>query len=123
MTDTTTLGARFATALAAKDFDRLRGLLHPEIDFRGMTPNRFWEASDPDTVVVDILQRWFEPSDEIESLDGLDSEPVADRERVGYRFSVRNPDGHFVVEQQAYVNARDGKIDWMRVMCSGFRPS
>jgi len=123
MTDTTTLGARFATALAAKDFDRLRGLLHPEIDFRGMTPNRFWEASDPDAVVVDILQRWFEPADEIESLDGLDSEPVADRERVGYRFSVRNPDGHFVVEQQAYVNARDGKIDWMRVMCSGFRPS
>ncbi|MFL5865811.1 MAG: hypothetical protein ACJ766_01770 [Thermoleophilaceae bacterium] len=89
MTDTTTLGARFATALAAKDFDRLRGLLHPEIDFRGMTPNRVWEASDPDAVVVDILQRWFEPAHEVESLDGLDSEagrgPPAHRLCSGFR--------------------------------------
>jgi hypothetical protein len=48
---------------------------------------------------------------------------VADRERVGYRFSVENPDGHFLVEQQAYVAERDGRICWMRVVCSGFRPS
>jgi hypothetical protein len=30
----TTLGERFARALAAKDFGRVRGLLHPEVDFR-----------------------------------------------------------------------------------------
>ena len=64
-----TLGSQFATALAAKDFDRVRALLHPEIDFRGMTPNRVWEATDPDTVITEILQQWFEPSDEIQSLD------------------------------------------------------
>jgi hypothetical protein len=51
------LGAQFATALATKDFDRLRGLLHPEIDFRGMTPSRFWEASDPHTVIAEMLQQ------------------------------------------------------------------
>jgi hypothetical protein len=121
--ETETLGAQFATALAEKDFDRLRELLHPEVDFRGMTPSRFWEASDPDTVVAGVLQQWFEPSDEIESLDALETHPVGDRERVGYQFSVRNPDGRFVVEQQAYVSVRDGAIGWMRVMCSGFRPS
>ena len=48
---------------------------------------------------------------------------VADRERVGYRFSVTNPDGDFLVEQQAYLEERDGRICWMRVVCSGFRPS
>jgi hypothetical protein len=41
---------------------------------------------------------------------------------VGYRFSVTNPDGRFLVEQQAYLAARDGQIEWMRVVCSGFRP-
>jgi ketosteroid isomerase-like protein len=122
MPETATLGSQFATALAEKDFDRLRGLFHQEVDFRGMTPNRFWEASDPDTV-EEVLQLWFEPSDEIEALDALETHAVADRERVGYQFSVRNPDGEFVVEQQAYVSARDGKIEWMRVMCSGFRPA
>jgi hypothetical protein len=121
--DTATLGAQFANALAKKDFDRLRGLLHPEIDFRGMTPSRFWEASDPDTVVSEVLQQWFDASDEIESLDALGDASV--RRSRARRLSVlgSQSDGRFVVEQQAYVSARGGMIGWMRVMCSGFRPS
>jgi hypothetical protein len=118
----TTLGSQFATALSEKDFDRVRSLLHAEIDFRGMTPNRIWEAQDPDTVITEILQQWFEPSDEILSLDAVEGGDVADRQRVGYRFSVRNPDGLHTVEQQAYLEERDGRIGWMRVLCSGFRP-
>jgi hypothetical protein len=51
----TTLGERFARALAIKDFGQLTGLLHPEVDFRGMTPSRFWEATTPDQVVNDVL--------------------------------------------------------------------
>jgi hypothetical protein len=120
--DEPSLGAEFARALAAKEFDRIRELLHPEIDFRGMTPNRVWEAGDPDTVIADVLRQWFEDSDEIEALDRLETDTVADRERVGYRFRVRNPDGDFLVEQQAYVAERDGRIGWMRVLCSGYRP-
>jgi hypothetical protein len=117
-----TLGSQFAAALAVKDFDRVRALLHPEIDFRGMTPNRVWEAKDPDTLITEILQMWFEPSDEILSLDALETGEVGARERVGYRFSVRNPDGLYTVEQQAYLEERDDRIGWMRVMCSGFQP-
>ncbi len=118
----TSLGEQFATALAAKDFDGVRALLHPEIDFRGMTPSRVWEASDPDAVITEVLQHWFEPSDQIESLDAVDTDAFSDRERVGYRFSLRNPDGLFTVEQQAYLEPRDDQIAWMRVLCSGFRP-
>ena len=122
MAEAKTLGGRFATALVEKDFERAGELLHPEVDFRALTPSRFWEASSPDEVVADILPQWLEPSDEVESLDAVESDRVADRERVGYRFTVTNPDGRFVVEQQAYVSERDGRIDWMRVVCSGFRP-
>jgi hypothetical protein len=120
---TTTLGAEFAHALAAKDFGRVRDLLHPEIDFRGLTPNRHWEASDADAVISGVLREWFEDSDEIEALESLECDAFADRERVGYRFSVRNPDGRFLVEQQAYLAARDERIGWMRVVCSGYRPA
>jgi hypothetical protein len=122
MSHPVTLGAEFARALAVKDYARISDLMHPEIDFRGMTPSRFWEAGDGDAVISNVLRLWFEESDEIESLDHLETDTVADRERVGYRFSVRNPDGHFVVEQQAYLSERDGRIGWMRVLCSGFRP-
>jgi hypothetical protein len=31
-------------------------------------------------------------------------------------------DGRFLAEQQAYVASRDGRITWMWVLCSGFRP-
>ena len=47
---------------------------------------------------------------------------VGDRDRVGYRFRVQRPDGSYVVEQQAYLSEREGRIGWMRVLCSGFRP-
>jgi hypothetical protein len=117
----TASGVEFARALAEKNAARMRGLLHPQIDFKGMTPNRTWEANDPDGVVGIFLDHWFEDDDKIEAIDDLDSSAFADRERVGYRFSVTCPDGPFVVEQQAYVSERDGQIEWMRVLCSGFR--
>jgi hypothetical protein len=123
MERTTTLGTEFARALAVKDFDRISELIHPEIDFRGLTPQRNWEAGDSGAVISEVLRQWFEDSDDIESLESLETDSFADRERVGYRFSVRNPDGLFVVEQQAYLTERDGRIGWMRVVCSGFRPA
>ena len=117
-----TTGVEFARALAVKDYGRMVDLMDPEIDFRGMTPNRSWEASDADEVVAAVLRRWFEDSDEIEALERLESDAFADCERVGYRFRVRNPEGRFLVEQQAYLSTLDGRIVWMRVLCSGFRP-
>jgi len=116
------LGASFAAALALKDFDRVRDLLHPEIDFRGLTPSRFWEGEDPEAVVSGALRVWFEDSDEILELLHVETSIVADRERVGYRFLVRNPEGLFEVEQQAFIGERDGRIGWMRTLCSGYRP-
>jgi hypothetical protein len=116
------LGSAFAEALSKKDFDTVASLLHPEIEFRALTPRRSWEANTPDDVIQGILRKWFDDSDEIEELVSVDSDTISDRERVGYRFRGQNPDGPFVLEQQAYLAERDGKIGWMRVVCSGFRP-
>ena len=117
------LGAEFARALAAKDVKRLSSLIHPAVDFRGMTPNRTWVAADRDAVLDILLGNWFEDTDEIQSVEHLDTDAFADRQRVGYRLSVENPDGCFLVEQQAYLSPRDGQITWMRVLCSGYRPA
>jgi hypothetical protein len=120
--DPESLGVAFAQCLASKDFARLQALLDPDIDFRGLTPSRNWEASDSTAVVEDVLRRWFDENDEIERVESLETDSFADRERVGYRFAVRNPDGRFLVEQQAYLSSRAGRIEWLRVVCSGFRP-
>jgi hypothetical protein len=102
-----TLGTRFAGALAAKDHEAIAAVLHPEIDFRGLTPNRVWEATDVAGVLDILLAHWFEPKDLLDELVLVEGDAFADRP--------------FVVEQQAYVTARDGRVAWMRVVCSGFR--
>ncbi len=117
-----TLGTRFAHALAAKDRGALRGLLAADVDFRGLTPGRTWEATGPDEVLEVLLGSWFEDSDTIERfVEVSDGDPVADTGHVAYRFDLHNDDGDFVAEQQAYYRGEDG-IAHLRVMCSGFRP-
>ena len=117
------LGADFAKAFTDKDFARAAEVLHPEVDFRALTPNRFWEAHGAGDVVDEILTQWLEDSDVVESLDAVEEDEGIDRRRVGYRFTVTNPDGRFAVEQQAYYTERDDRIDWIRIVCSGFRPA
>jgi hypothetical protein len=117
------LGRAFVEALAAKDFERLTTLLDREIDFGGLTPGRAWEATESNGAVDGILRQWFDDSDQIEQVLAVETDSFADRERVGYRLRIHNPDGQFIVEQQAYYAVRDGRITWMRVLCSGFRPS
>jgi hypothetical protein len=116
-------GERFARAIAAKDESALLDVLAPDVDFRAMTPGRFWEAASAKDLVDDvILGHWFEPSDHIDALQSVESESVADRERVIYRFQVTNADGAFLVEQSAYFEVVDDRISWLRVMCAGYRP-
>ena len=118
---TASLGERFAQAMADKDHDGMRRLLHTDLDFQAMTPRRIWDAAGLDDVMT-AFGTWFDDNDIIEEVESLDTDHFADRERVGYRFRVRNADGTHVVEQQAYLSERDGQIGWLRIMCSGYRP-
>lgn len=119
-----TSGEDFARALAAKDRVQLRAVLADQVDFRALTPNQTWEASTANQVVDEVLLgRWFEAGDDIRELVSVATGRVSDRERVVYRLRVHNAAGDFVVEQQAYYTVGDGKIDWLRILCSGFRPA
>ncbi len=115
------LGESFARALAAKDNAALLELLHDELDFQAMTPRRVWDIEKPGDV-VGIVNTWFDDDDHIDGIELLEPDAFADRQRVGYRLRVRNADGLHLVEQQAYIGERDGRIGWLRIMCAGYRP-
>lgn len=116
-------GETFARAFAEKDFDRVREMLAPEIDFRGMTPRKVWEESSPDAIVDDVLRKWLEDDETVREIESIDTGRVGDRHSVRYRFHVDVPgEGPHVMEQQAYYELTDGRISWLRVMCSGARP-
>ncbi len=117
------VGTRFAQALADKDAAELKALLRPDVDFRAMTPGRFWESNDVDEIVDEtILGTWFDPERQITELVALDTDSIGSVERVGYRFTVNRPEGDFTIEQQAYYQTDGATIGWLRIMCSGFLP-
>jgi hypothetical protein len=116
-------GELFARALADKDAAGLKALLRPDVDFRAMTPTRFWESRDVDVIVDEtILGTWFAPPRRIVELVAVETGSIGSLERVAYRFVVDRPDGQFVIEQQAYYETDGATISWMRIMCSGFLP-
>jgi hypothetical protein len=122
-TPTTTVGQDFAMALLAKDWSRLESLLDDGIDFRGLTPGRPWEASSAKELIDKVFTQWFEPTDDIYETIAIASDVITDRQRVVYRFRVRNPQDDYVCEQTAYFDESDGKIITLRILCSGFLPS
>ena len=118
-----TPGQRFAEAIVSRDVEGLKATLSNAVDFKGLTPGRFWEASSPDEVVGVVLGTWFEESDRITEHEVSDGDDVADTHRVRYRFEITNDDGPHVVEQQVYYRADpNDRIECARVVCSGYRP-
>ena len=69
-----------------------------------------------------IFGSWFESGDVIREIESLEHGSVCTRNRIGYRARVENAGGTFTVEQQAFCDLVDGKITWLRVLCSGFLP-
>ncbi len=123
-TPATQLAERFATALATRDADVLAAMFGSEVDFRALTPGRFWQATSPDVIVREIiLGAWFEPADVIEQVEWAETAAVASRTRLGYRLRVTNPGGAYTVEQQAFAELTGGRITWLRLVCSGFIPN
>jgi hypothetical protein len=122
VSDATAVGRAFAEALAAKDFDQIRELVDDHIDFRGLTPSRPWEASGPSELISVVLKQWLEESDHVDELVSVETGEFADRQTLSYVLRGHNGDGPFTVEQQAYFTAANGRIDWLRILCSGFRP-
>ncbi len=121
--DALEVGRRFARSLAGQDWDAVVGTLDPDVTFMAMTPRRFWESPAAPEGVSDVLQRWFDDSDEIQELEDLHVERVAERYWLRYRLRVRNGDGTHLVEQQAYYDVVEhGAIRRMHVMCAGYQP-
>ena len=121
-TATSSVAGSFVDALVARDFERAATLLHPEVDFRAMTPKRIWEAADP-AGVESIFREWLDdPAETVQSVEATAPDTIANTFRVGWQARLTTADGPRIFEQQAYVRERDGQIGWMRIVCTGKIP-
>jgi len=123
-TTATTAGEAFARAVAAKDQAALCAVLSDTIDFQALTPGRVFRAeSGAEAAVEVILGTWFARA-QMDELCAVTTGQVAGREHVAYRVRVHAGVDEYLIEQQAYYDtADDGRICWMRVLCSGYQPA
>ena len=97
-------------AIVARDVSRAVALLHPEIDFRAMTPNRIWEGDGPAGVEA-VFRAWFEdPDEEVHGIEPTEPVSLGGTVRAGWLVRISDADGPHSFEQQAYVRERDGRI-------------
>ena len=117
-----TFGARFAAAIEGRDRTALRKLFATPVQFRAVTPSRFWDAETPSDVADIVLGTWFGESRQITHVGLVEDDTVGDLSKISYRMSVATESGPTVIEQVAYYRVQDDRISHLRLVCSGFRP-
>lgn len=120
---TETLGARFAAAIEVRDREALRNIFATPVQFRAVTPRRFWDAETPSDVADIVLGTWFAESKQITRVSLVEDDTVGDISKITYRMSVATESGPTVIEQVAYYAGQDDRITHLRLVCSGFRPA
>lgn len=114
------IGQSFMAALSARDFHQLHDSFQEGVQFRALVPTGIRGGVGAEEAVA-WLEHWFGEADEFQVIAST-MEQVADRLHVSYRFRVFKNGEWQIVEQQAYCNVRDGLIDVMHLVSSGFRP-
>ena len=117
-TTRTAAGARFVEALANRDLEAARDLLHAGVTLAALMP----EKSIDKAGVEDVFAMFcgFVVDDAVQSLELLDDHDVAGRRALAYRCHWSTPDdGPHVFEQHGFYDTRDGQISWIHLLCSG----
>jgi hypothetical protein len=117
--DPLAIGRGFVAALERQAWEELAACLDPSVQFRALIPSGL-RSADNREAAAKYLQRWFGDADQLILLSSQ-VEPMQDRIHITYRIR-EHEDQWYLVEQQAYCAIRDGQINMMDLLCSGFRP-
>jgi ketosteroid isomerase-like protein len=115
------VGRSFVDALARRDWASLERCFAPDVQFQAVVPNAARPFRDkPDaSSAVEQIRKWFSDADPL-VLAHSEVGMIADRLAIRYRFTGHEPDGDFVVEQDAFAEVDGGRVTSMRLVCSGF---
>ena len=115
-------GRAFIAAIVAHDWDRIAACFEPDATFRGLVPKAspLRERTGGDEAAAQI-RAWFGDADVTELVTST-VEQMHDRIHLAYQIREHEPDGWYLVEQQAYITPGENGIAYMNLLCSGFRP-
>lgn len=119
--DSVAAGRALAAALAGRDFRGLAELLAGDAAFRYLVPRGPGELHGPADIVARFTA-WYGDADPLEVREAL-VDRLADRTSVRLRLLAGKPDGPRLISQQMFLDTdRDGRIERLDLLCSGFRP-
>lgn len=108
--------------IAARDGDAIAACFAEGATLRALTPHQLRELTGPAAITERYLA-WLGSLEPYELLSA-DSEVVADRVRIRYRFRGVDPvKGPQENEHTAYAAVEDGRIVALNLCCAGFRPA
>ncbi len=119
--DAISTGEAFVAALADRDFQKLKACFHSQVQFRALVPPGLRERTGSEDAAA-LLKSWFSGADRIQLLR-REVYPVSHRVHITYCFRELYSDGETdVIEQNALCDVREGLIESMDILCSGFLP-
>jgi hypothetical protein len=119
MRDLRAVGTLFIRALTGQDWTALTSCFEEEVQFRALIPPGFREAR-VNYSAAGLLRTWFQDADPLVLLSS-EVRSIQDRLALSYRLRLHE-DQWYVVEQRAYCDVSNGRIERMDLLCSGFRP-
>ena len=119
-----TVGEALLEALCARAFDRVEGILAPDIRMRTLLPSGHHDYAGAGEATAAFTD-WFGGADDFEVVQAGANEVAEARLHLSYRFRLRRPRAVHteVVEQHAFCKVLDGRIVTIDLVCSGFRPA
>jgi TusA-related sulfurtransferase len=114
------LGDEWIQGILDKDFNHLATISHPDVKSILMVPSRIYHLEN----AIDLTEKvkdWFGDCDSI----GKEQARVAmvgEKLAIFYRFKCWENGVSSTIEQQIYTTIYEGRIQQLRLICSGFQP-
>jgi len=114
------LGDEWIQAILDKDFNHLATISHPDVKSILMVPSRIYQLEN----AIDLIEKvkdWFGDCDPIEKEQARVA-MVGEKLAIFYRFKCWENGMSSTIEQQIYSTIYEGRIQQLRLICSGFQP-
>ena len=113
-------GEEWIQAIIDQDFEYLTTICHPDIKSTLLLPKRIAHLESATDLAKEV-EDWFGEYDFIQKEQSRVA-MVGEKLAIFYRLRCKESREANTIEQQLYCTVRDGRIEQLRLICSGFQP-
>lgn len=113
------LGEDWVQAITEGNLDRLEKFCHPNVTSRLLLPRRIVNLDNASGLVAEYRD-WFGSCTNFK-LEASRVSQVGERLGIFYRFRLQDQGDWYDIEQQLYCTMKDGRVEKLSLLCSGFQ--